>query len=357
LRAGVPVLHSDLLVKWPIQQKTVAHIDEDLLSVFDGPRVLYTDGFSKVDHSLRTVFYDTKASFSTSIGVISGPKEDAQLLRFVAAYLRSNLAQYFLMLSAWKMLCERNAVHLKDIAAFPFHEPRFAANPDKAKSIIENMSAKLEDLKELAELDQKASYEDMTNDFNKMIYDYFDVSKLERELIEETVKVLMPSIRPRSYKNLNTSAQANASTADVRNYSKTLASELKSWQERTGGSGRFDIKAIASSANSMGGYSVIKIQFKESKREKPNVEHLMDDEMILATLRQLRAIGLNRVPAPAGGIMELMPDTFIWTNSALMIARPMIRRSWSIRQAIKDAEHIVRDVQSAHLTLNKAVQE
>ncbi len=355
LRAGVPVLNPDLLTKWPTKQETVAHIDEDILNVFDGPRVLYTDGFSREDHSLRTVFFDGKASFSTSIGVISGPKNDARLLRFVAAYLRSKLAQYFLMLSAWKMLCERNAVHLKDIAAFPFHEPKHAANPEKAESIIKKLSAKLEELAEVPELNQKASYEDLAPEFDKMIYDYFDVSILEQKLIEETVEVLMPSIRPRSYKSLNTSAQADASNADVRKYSETLANELNDWQRKTGGTGKFDIKAISSSAKSLGGYSVVNIQFNESKQEKPDVEYLTNDTMVLSLLHHLRTSGLDRVSPDSR--LELMPDTFVWTKTALMIARSMIRRSWSIRQAIRDAEHIVSDVQRVHLAENKAILE
>jgi hypothetical protein len=30
-------------------------------------------------------------------------------------YLRSSLARYFLMMRGWKMLCERNGVHLSDV--------------------------------------------------------------------------------------------------------------------------------------------------------------------------------------------------------------------------------------------------
>ena len=165
----------------------------------------------------------------------------------------------------------------------------------------------------------------------------------------------MPSIRPRSYKSLNTSAQADATNADVRKYSETLANELNDWQRKTGGTGKFDIKAIRSSAKSLGGYSVVNIQFNESKQEKPDIEYLTNDTMVLSLLHQLRNSGLDRVSPDS--TLELMPDTFVWTNTALMIARPMIRRSWSIRQAIRDAEHIVSDVQRVHLSENKAIYE
>jgi hypothetical protein len=115
LSAGSPLLHQDLLKSWPDEQKTVVGLNDGILSVFDGPRVLFPDGFSRQDHSVRAVYFDGPATFTHSIGVIAGKKEDAVLLQFAAVYLRSSLARYFLMMRGWKMLCERNGVHLSDV--------------------------------------------------------------------------------------------------------------------------------------------------------------------------------------------------------------------------------------------------
>ena len=104
LNVASPVLHWSLLTTWPEDQLTVAGIGDDLLRVFDGPRVLFPDGFSRQDLSVRAMYFDAPATFTHSIGVIAGPKADASLLQFVAVYLRSSLAQYFLMMRGWKML-------------------------------------------------------------------------------------------------------------------------------------------------------------------------------------------------------------------------------------------------------------
>jgi hypothetical protein len=76
LSTVAPLLHPDLLETWPKNQETVANISDELLEVFDGPRVLFPDGFSRLDHSIRAVFYEETASFTHSVGVIKGPQED-----------------------------------------------------------------------------------------------------------------------------------------------------------------------------------------------------------------------------------------------------------------------------------------
>ena len=128
-----PVLHRSRLVEWPEDRKTVAGVGEELLRVFDGPRVLFSDGFSRQDPVVRAAYTRDPATFTHSIGVIAGSKEDAALLQVAAAYLRSSLAKYFLMMRGWKMLCDRNAVHLKDIEAFPFFDVDGAPDPKAAR--------------------------------------------------------------------------------------------------------------------------------------------------------------------------------------------------------------------------------
>ena len=47
LSAGYPVLHPDLLAKWPEHQDTVVGLNDAVRAVFDKPRVLFPDGFSE----------------------------------------------------------------------------------------------------------------------------------------------------------------------------------------------------------------------------------------------------------------------------------------------------------------------
>jgi hypothetical protein len=346
LSAGSPVLHPDLLSAWPAEQSTVARVNKALLSVFDGPRVLFPDGFSREEHSVRAVYYDGPATFTHSIGVIAGPTEDALLLRFAAVYLRSTLARYFLMMRGWKMLCERNAVHLADVQSFPFFAPGAAPNPGLAADALGRVANRLSELADGPELDQARRYDAMRDALDEDVFDYFDLSPIERGLVRETVEILMPSIRPRSFRSLDTPAQRPARAPDFDIYSEALAESLTDWRSRTGGRGRFRVGVVASQPDRAGPAGIVRIDYAADETAPPTSQTQISDELVRATLRGLRKHGLALIPS--GDALHLVPDTWIWTNGTLYLVRPLTRRNWTLRRALRDAETIVSDVQERH---------
>lgn len=345
LSAGSPILHLDLLQPWPASYSTVIGLNDAVLAIFDGPRVLFPDGFSKEEQNIRAVYYDGPATFTHSIGVIaSKAKEDANLLQFAAVYLRSTLARYFLMMRGWKMLCERNGVHLVDVEAFPFFPPESAPNIDAAVAALARVARSFEELRQLPELEQRPYYDRIRSDLEEAVFDYFNVTASERELICETVQILMPSIRPRSFKSLDTPAQHLADAKDFAIYAQTLANTLTSWRNRTEGEGRFLVDVVASDPDRAGPSGIVRITYDQERTEAPVVDTTVSDEVVLQTLAQLRASGLRAIPS--GDFLTLIPDAHLWIDGALYIVRPLTRRGWTIRQAMRDAEQIVRSVQA-----------
>ncbi|HAW54608.1 MAG TPA: DNA methylase, partial [Hyphomonas sp.] len=300
LGAGVPVLHPDLLQPWPEEIDQVSHISDEVLEVFKGPRILYTDGFSKEDLSVRAAYTESTASFTASVGVISGPHDDARLLRFVAAYLRSTLARYVLMFRSWTMLCERNAVRLVDIGGFPFHEPENADKPEVARRAFDRTVELMLKLEGLPDLEQRRAYEDMESEIDEHLFDYFAIDAFERAIISETVALLLPSIRPRSFGNLDTPAQTRAGLSDVRSYVRALATALDVWIARTNGNGRFDVSALSSSAHAAGGMGAIRIYYKQNNSLRSKANARSDSDALMALLNQARADGFGRVSAGFG---------------------------------------------------------
>ncbi len=344
LSAGSPVLHPDLLRPWPANYSTVVGLNDAVLAVFDGPRVLFPDGFSKEEQNIRAVYYDAPASFTHSVGVIaSKTKDDARLLQFAAVYLRSTLARYFLMMRGWKMLCERNGVHLADVETFPFFPPESAPNIETARAALAQVGEHLDTLRQLPELEQGPRYGQIRDDLDDAVFDYFELTDPERKLIRETVKVLMPSIRPRSFKSLDTPAQHLAAADDFKIYAQTLADSLTSWRARTKGQGRFLVDVVASDPERAGPSGIIRITYDQDRTEAPVIDTNVSDELVLQTLAQLRAAGLRAIPS--GDFLTLVPDAHLWIDGALYLVRPLTQRSWTIRQAMRDAEQIVRRVQ------------
>ena len=120
------------------------------------------------------------------------------------------------MMRGWKMLCQRNGVHLTDIASFPFFEPAKAPDPITARKALDRTVGRMTELSRLDEIDQSQYYEESREAFDDDVFDFFSLSDSERALVRETVDLLMPSIRPRSFNNLDTPAQRDCATRSLR---------------------------------------------------------------------------------------------------------------------------------------------
>ena len=344
LSTGSPVLHSDLLRSWPEDQDTVIGLSESVLGVFDGPRVLFPDGFSRKQLYVRAVYYDGPAVFNSSIGVISGPKEDAELFGFVAIYLRSSLAQYFLMMRGWKMLCERNIVHFKDVDTFPFFIPENAPCVVAATEALSSVSRYVIEIAELPELEQSKRYDELRPKLDQAVFTYFGLSTDEQKFVRETVDILMPSIRPRSFKSLDTPAQRTAQCSDFKTYTHALATSLTDWRTKTHGEGHFRVEVFTSDPERAGPSGIVRISYYEEPTSAPVMETKVCDMLVLQTLKELRNSDLSAIPL--GESLTFVPDTLIWINKLIYFVRPLTKRNWTIRQALRDAEQIVRRVQA-----------
>ena len=344
LRVGSPVLHPNLLAKWPTHQDTVVGLGPGVLKVFEGPRVLFPDGFSKDEQNVRAVYYDGPASFTHSIGVIAGPKADTALLQFVAVYLRSTLARYFLMMRGWKMLCERNGVHLSDVETFPFFAPDDAPDPDAAWAALQLVQARMTELTSLADLEQLPRYGTLRGELDEAIFAYFGLTSEEQMLVRETVDILMPSVRPRSFKSLDTPAQHRVEAGDFHVYASALGEALTAWRTKTHGQGRFRVDVVASDPRRAGPRGIVRVSYIQQPTGNPEVSTKINDELVLETLAELRRVGLHAIPS--GNFLTLVPDVHLWIDGTLYLVRTLARRNWTLRQANRDAEHIVRSVQA-----------
>ncbi len=352
LRVGSPVLHPDLLAQWPSHQATVVGLGPNVLKVFEGPRVLFPDGFSKDEQNVRAVYYDGPASFTHSIGVMAGPQEDSALLQFVAVYLRSTLARYFLMMRGWKMLCERNGVHLSDVETFPFFAPDDAPDPQAARAALKLVEKRMTALTALPDLEQTLRYETLRDELDDAIFGYFGLTSEEQMLVRETVDILMPSVRPRSFKSLDTPAQHRVEAGDFDIYARALAEALTDWRTKTHGEGRFRVDVLASDPRRAGPSGIVRISYQRHPTSAAEISTQINDELALTTLTALRRAGLQAVPS--GDFLTLVPDVHLWIDESLYLVRPLARRNWTRRQAHRDAEHIVRSVQTQPYGQKKA---
>jgi len=343
LRSGSPVLHRDLLRSWPEETKTVVGLSDEIQRVFDGPRVLFPDGFSREEPNIRAVYFDGLATFTSSVGVIAGKAEHADLLKFLAAYLRSALARYFLVINGWKRLTDRNAIHLKDVEGFPFFLPEAAPDPKAAAAALQKVVGRLDEIAALPELAQRDAFDAARSEIDDAVFQYFGLHGDERALVLETCEVILPSVRPRNYKSLDTPIQRPAGQEDFDRYARGLAEALTSWRERMNGQGRFRVEVFVSEGSRQGRVGIARVDYEEAPTGPPFAQARMNDAAVIETLAVLREAGLNVIAS--GAYMGLVPDIHIWVSGDLYLVRPLGRRNWTLRQALRDAERVVRDVQ------------
>ena len=148
--------------------------------------MLFPDGFDS-QRQLRSAYFDEPAAFTVSINAISGPNCDSKLLKFLSVFLRSKLASYFLIMSSWQVMADRNAVRNVNIKTFPFFAPEFSPNPTEANNIIHQVSELLSEVSNLNFLEINNAFIDRMPQFDRLVYDYFDLS--EREIVHIPVNV------------------------------------------------------------------------------------------------------------------------------------------------------------------------
>lgn len=104
------------------------------------------------------------------------------------------------------------------------------------------------------------------------------------------------------------------------------------------------MSVVASDPARAGPSGIVRISYVEQPTGAPKTATEVSDDLVLTTLAQLRSAGLRAIPS--GEALTLVPDAHLWIDGSLYLVRPLTRRSWTVRQALRDAEHIVRTVQT-----------
>lgn len=125
-------------------------------------------------------------------------------------------------------------------------------------------------------------------------------------------------------------------------YASILAGALATWRDRMGGRGQFHVRVKGMDPQLCGPVGVVCIQLLPDGTDGSTVEVGLDTALVANTLATLHQEGLARIAD--GESWQLIPDTLIWTEHGLYLTRPLTRRGWLTRSALRDAERIVRDV-------------
>jgi hypothetical protein len=306
----------------PSNKLTVRRTSNPL--VFQAPHVLVAKGFTSI------AFADFDVSFRHALRGINGPKEDRDLLVFLAAYLRSSLARYFLFQTSSNWGVSRQEVHLEELIRLPFPLPEAMPSPKRAREIVKDVgrivgSAATGAGKDFADRDDIVRV--ASGSIEGLIDEYFDILPQEKTLIDDAVGVIIPSVRPsRANPIIPTINPSTEKQQDQ--YVKRLCNTLNGWAK----TGPYTVQGRAAVSTTLGiGVTVLQ---KRRSSEVPS-EPPEDFTDILSALERLRKITSQKL-----NTLELIRGAKVFDRDRLYLVKPIGQRFWTETAALNDADEI-----------------
>ncbi|MCC9645201.1 hypothetical protein LOC71_23225 [Rhodopirellula sp. JC740] len=288
--------------------------------VFHAPHVLVTRGFSNV------AFLDFPASFRSSVRGIVGPDTDQDLLAFLAAFLRSDVARFYLFHTSSNWGITRSEVRDDELLRLPFpfpDSPGQSAITSKIAKCIR--AAALEPENPLA--DRSVIVGKATCQISPLIDEYFGITSSERDLINDTIGMVIPSTRPtRSRLNVPTVKQSAATQRDA--FVSRVCGLLNGWSKRSGGGVRGQVIASEDAGLAV----AILERVDRSLVSMPMPEEPMS---IVGILGRLREIATKRRAA-----LEFVRGVKVFDDDRLYIVKSLDQRNWTLTAAMNDADEI-----------------
>ena len=240
--------------------------------VFTPPVVLISQGFEKV------VFCDFPVLFQDSLQAIHGPEEDADLLLFLTAYLKSDLARYYCFHTSSIWCIERDTVRFKEVLNLPFPLPKDAPAKN-AEKIVQRVAKMFRDDQErLAR--HPARYSDpsrwlhiraeagkrLREKTNELVYAYFAIPHEIRWLMEDAANVFITSATPPNHdvddlptlQSSVTGCTVPTYSDGIKAYADALIGTLNRWAEDQQSDWRV---SATGGTNIEAGVSVVKLRY------------------------------------------------------------------------------------------------
>lgn len=340
-----PLLAEGILEIFPSEVTDVPNLTDDLIAAFTGPRIVFKDGMTP-ERGVCAAFSSKAFCFNSSTGVITAPKRDADILRFMSAYLHSDLVRYLLLLSAYQVSFERERVTLLNIKRLPFVLPNEHPDPRRAAEIVANIAGWVKEMEVAPEITRASMYVDWKSDAETLFSEYFGLTTMDQARVREVANIVLPSVQPSSLDNLLSPLQQRVNSADLQRYVHAMLHELAEWRDAMDGTGSFEADITVGSAQAFGALGILRLEVVSRKiKHSTKVSPQVGDDAVAALIQEMRKRGL--LPVQLQGDFYLAPDVVIRQENSLYLVKPMVRRLWLQAEAVRDAKRIVRHVQEA----------
>lgn len=294
--------------------------------VFTPPMVVFSKGFTKFAFS----DYEGTIRFFDGLRSITGPREDADLLRFLSAVIGSRLFKYIAFHSGSNLGIGRDQIHVYESLTLPFPLPDNEFAPPDAHGIIKEAAKVIKGVErsgKRATLAKRADLvADATEKLQPLVEAYFSVTHAERILIEDTLNIYQPSIH-RSDLDTDIPSLEFPKPAVRKRYADTLCEALNRLARKQG----IRLNAEGRVSKSL---NLILLSVIFTDERKPYKEAKGEEELWEALDRVAKAAKQNVGPfSYLRGFSYFEPDR-------LHMLKPATMRNWCRSAALNDANAI-----------------
>ena len=305
--------------------------------------VLVSQGFGKV------VFCDFPVLFQDSLQSIHGREEDEDLLLFLSAYLRSDLAKYYLFHTSSKLGIERDVVRWEEVLKLPFPLPADAPSKE-ADAIIKKVADQLRASRDrlLAKRDTLDHDDWLTHrateaavllpKTNALVNEYFGLLENERWLVEDTVNIYWDSATPASADEISIPTLLPVHKAvsipgyavGLQTYSDALVSTLNTWAEEQNSPWRVSAEG---GVDEESGLAMVTLAVGQTEKDFANVS--LVHKVWSKILRQARGRQVT---------LSTQRQVFAFEGNLFRVLRPMALIHWTRTAALNDADEIFAQI-------------
>tara|TARA_R110002110_G_scaffold127134_1_gene305900 strand:- start:1194 stop:4325 length:3132 start_codon:yes stop_codon:yes gene_type:complete len=293
--------------------------------IFKAPHVLITKGFQRI------AFADFDVSFRHALRGIHGPKEDRNLLIFLAAYMRTPLAKFFIFHTSSNWGVYRPEAHVQEILRLPMPFPEQMPDKKRSRKIIDKVARIVDRASSQADenfLSRAGAIENATAEIEPLVEEYFDIQPLEKLLIEDTLNVTIPSIQPTLNRMPTLPTVKHSSIKQQSEYTDCVCSTLNKWAKN----GQQIVQGRTASSDNLGIGIVVLEKITWSKSDEPMAA--VSDDLLESFDRLRKAIPRDqRTIDPIRGLM-------VFDANLLYIVKPIGQRFWTQTAALNDADEI-----------------
>ena len=290
--------------------------------IFRAPHVLITRGFKRI------AFADFDVSFRSTVRGIHGPAEDRHLLMFLAAYLRTDLARYFVFHTSSNWGVYRPEVHIEEFLRLPLPLPHQADDQQFSESLIYRVAELLETASAQSSRDVLArdnAVRNASEEIEALVDEYFCIQPLEKFLIEDTVRLIMPSVH--ATQNQMPVPTVQTASYDQRTaYTERICSTLNGWSR----SSDYQVQGSSLMSERMG-VGLVMLEKRPRSRARHSADPL--ELELLETLHKIQ----SAVPTDPGSITPLR-GVMVFDGAKLYIVKPSGQLHWSQTAALNDAD-------------------